>query len=307
MHTLKTSKKHPRLKRTKKASRVKTSLRKSREAVSSRVPSQATSSTTITPLAAPVWPAPATAAAQTTPASRTTDREWVGVAILGVVVAAAVAVALVGYPSPSVSPSVRNTSGAGRTQSEALSQPVHIATPAAIVAPARIPKADIENSKVEKGKVEKSTVEKSEVESRKPTPAVAARNSVADSVSSPAAVMAAVVARPPAPEFLASEQSTAPVATTDSTNQGTTISGCLESTVDEDQFRLTDIDGANAPKARSWRSGFLKRRSTPVELVELSDVVALRRYVGHRVTATGVLTGRQLRVHSVTDAGSSCD
>ena len=85
------------------------------------------------------------------------------------------------------------------------------------------------------------------------------------------------------------------------------MTGCLEMAVEGDEFRLTDVDGAEAPKARSWRSGFLKKRSTPVELVELSDRAGLRKYVGHRVSATGLLTGRELHVRSFQSAGASCE
>jgi hypothetical protein len=87
----------------------------------------------------------------------------------------------------------------------------------------------------------------------------------------------------------------------------TTMTGCLEVAVEGDEFRLTDIEGAGAPKARSWRSGFLKKRAAPVELVELPDRDGLRKYVGHRVVATGLLTGRELRVRSFQSAGSSCE
>ena len=86
-----------------------------------------------------------------------------------------------------------------------------------------------------------------------------------------------------------------------------TITGCLETAADEDRFRLTDTVGADAPKARGWRSGFLKKRSAPVELLQLSDVKALRPLVGHRVVATGLLTNRELHVSSLQPAGHSCD
>jgi hypothetical protein len=86
-----------------------------------------------------------------------------------------------------------------------------------------------------------------------------------------------------------------------------TITGCLETTVDEGRFRLTDTEGADAPKARSWRSGFLTKRSAPVELVDVSDPVGLRKYVGRRVVATGLLTSRELRVRSLQSAGPSCN
>lgn len=85
-----------------------------------------------------------------------------------------------------------------------------------------------------------------------------------------------------------------------------TISGCLESTVEGDRFRLTDTEGADAPKARGWRSGFLKRRPAPVTLVEPPDRLALGQYVGRRVAATGQLTNRDLHVRSLEPVGASC-
>jgi hypothetical protein len=86
-----------------------------------------------------------------------------------------------------------------------------------------------------------------------------------------------------------------------------TITGCLETVLSEDRFRLTETEGADAPHARSWRSGFLKKRSAPVELVEPPDPLALRKYVGHRVVATGLLTSRALRVRTLESAGPSCN
>jgi hypothetical protein len=95
--------------------------------------------------------------------------------------------------------------------------------------------------------------------------------------------------------------------TPDAVGQAVTMTGCLESTVDANEFRLTDTDGGDAPKARSWRSGFLKKRSAPVELVDFSDPVGLRKFVGRRVAATGLLTGRELRLRSLQAAGTSCN
>ncbi len=50
-----------------------------------------------------------------------------------------------------------------------------------------------------------------------------------------------------------------------------TIVGCFETNADEDVYRLTDTEGADAPTVRSWRSGFLKKHSASVQLVELPD------------------------------------
>ena len=86
-----------------------------------------------------------------------------------------------------------------------------------------------------------------------------------------------------------------------------TITGCLEINADDDRFRLADTDGLSAPKARSWRTGFLKKRPAPVDLVWSSGTQTLSRQVGKRVAATGVLEMRELKVSSVRVVSSSCD
>ena len=86
-----------------------------------------------------------------------------------------------------------------------------------------------------------------------------------------------------------------------------TISGCLEASVSDDTFRLTGTDGSDAPKSRSWKSGFLKRRPAPVELIDSANALRLRAYVGQRITATGLLMNREMQVRSLRAAGSSCE
>jgi hypothetical protein len=83
-----------------------------------------------------------------------------------------------------------------------------------------------------------------------------------------------------------------------------TIVGCLEVSVGDDEFRLTDTEG-DAPKSRSWKTGFLKKRSAAVALVEPPQ--GLRAQVGKRVAATGQLTSRELKVSSVRVVGPSCN
>ena len=82
-----------------------------------------------------------------------------------------------------------------------------------------------------------------------------------------------------------------------------TITGCLEISTDGDSFRLSDVEGADAPKSRSWRSGFLKKRPAPVALVDYPDGTMLTSNVGHRVAATGQLESRDLRVSSLRVVG----
>lgn len=84
-----------------------------------------------------------------------------------------------------------------------------------------------------------------------------------------------------------------------------TITGCLA--LDQETIRLKDTSGAEAPKSRSWRSGFLKKRSAAVELVDASHSLALTTYAGQRVSATGTLMERTMQVRSVHRVTASCN
>jgi len=83
----------------------------------------------------------------------------------------------------------------------------------------------------------------------------------------------------------------------------TTITGCLEN--EEGTFQLTEASGAAAPTARSWKSGFLKKRAAQVELVDAVGL-NLRQYTGRRVAVTGTLVERDMRARSVRLIGA-CD
>jgi hypothetical protein len=85
-----------------------------------------------------------------------------------------------------------------------------------------------------------------------------------------------------------------------------TVTGCLE-TNGNSGFRLTDTEGTDAPRSRSWRSGFLRKRSSSVALVAPPDPYTLKTQVGHRISASGQLTSRELRVTSVQVIGTRCD
>ena len=53
-----------------------------------------------------------------------------------------------------------------------------------------------------------------------------------------------------------------------------TITGCLDN--EDGTFRLTDASGAEAPTARSWKSGFLKKRAAQIEVVDAVGTLNLR-------------------------------
>jgi hypothetical protein len=126
---------------------------------------------------------------------------------------------------------------------------------------------------------------------------------VASAVTAPGAALSSRTSLPPT----AAATAPAATATVASAQPPVTITGCLEMTTDGREFRLTDTEGNNAPKSRGWRSGFLKKRPSAVELLSPPDQVALRKYVGHRVAATGSLDDRALSLRSFAPAGAACD
>ena len=87
--------------------------------------------------------------------------------------------------------------------------------------------------------------------------------------------------------------------------QPVTIAGCLDQ--HEDGFRLKDTSGADAPTSRSWKSGFLKKRSKPIGLVDATHSLTLSSLVGRRVEATGILANGEMRARSVRPVAASCN
>jgi len=110
----------------------------------------------------------------------------------------------------------------------------------------------------------------------------------------PAAAVAATNSARPESTPRTAEPSVAPV----------TITGCLEQV--DDAFRLKNTEGGNVPKSRSWKSGFLKRASTRIDVVDASRRWNLPAHVGQRVSVTGTLVDRELRIQSLGRVSSSC-
>jgi hypothetical protein len=130
---------------------------------------------------------------------------------------------------------------------------------------------------------------------------------VAASAKSAAPIAAPSVASVPARETTATSERAPFVSTQVVGPPPVTLTGCLEMSVDRAEFRLSDTDGVDVPKARSWRTAFLTKRSTPVALVEAPDPHVLQIQVGKRVAATGQLTDREMKVSSIRVVGSSCE
>jgi len=83
-----------------------------------------------------------------------------------------------------------------------------------------------------------------------------------------------------------------------------TITGCLD--VDHERLLLKDTSGAAAPKSRSWKSGFFKKSSASIELIEPTHVLKLSTYDGQRVSVSGTLDDREMHVHSVQRVDRAC-
>jgi hypothetical protein len=82
-----------------------------------------------------------------------------------------------------------------------------------------------------------------------------------------------------------------------------TLSGCLE--YDGKSAWLKDASGIDAPRTRSWRSGFLRKRSPRIALVNGPESAST--YDGRRVVATGVLVDREMRVDSLKPTAGECE
>jgi hypothetical protein len=138
--------------------------------------------------------------------------------------------------------------------------------------------------------------------------AASAKTTATSAVKPTAPIAAPTIANVPARREAPATQVQALSASTESAGLApVTLTGCLEMSVDRDQFRLTDTDGVDAPRSRSWRTGFLKKRPAPVALIGPSDPHGLEIQVGKRVAATGLLFDHELKVSSVAVVESSCN
>ena len=121
------------------------------------------------------------------------------------------------------------------------------------------------------------------------------RAPAAQATAKPAAVVPAAKA--------AAADSKAPAVVQDTTP--VTITGCLER--DGMTFWLKDASGVpDTPKARSWKSGFLKKRPSRVGVVSTTNALKLPNHVGERVAATGAFLNGAMRARSLRRVSASC-
>jgi cytoskeletal protein RodZ len=84
-----------------------------------------------------------------------------------------------------------------------------------------------------------------------------------------------------------------------------TITGCLQR--GGEAFRLTDTDGSDAPRARSWKTGFLKKGRATIEVTDAANRLRMASHVGQRVSVTGLLEDRQMQARSLRRIAPACE
>jgi hypothetical protein len=81
--------------------------------------------------------------------------------------------------------------------------------------------------------------------------------------------------------------------------------GCLRSTDRGQQFVLENVAGRDVPRARSWKTAFITRKTVTIEVIGVRGV-KLREYVGHTVRVTGQRTGHRVHAEAVKSMTNSC-
>jgi hypothetical protein len=107
-----------------------------------------------------------------------------------------------------------------------------------------------------------------------------------------------------APAANATSESAKPEASSALASKPVSITGCLQK--NDHGFMLKDTEGADAPKSRSWKSGFFKRSPSSVALSDTGNAAHLSGHVGQRVSVTGPLVDREMHVTSVHRIAASC-
>ena len=87
--------------------------------------------------------------------------------------------------------------------------------------------------------------------------------------------------------------------------ESVTLTGCLHA--DGGKYMLTDLKGDQAPKGRSWKSGWIKKSTKDVEVLTSKSGPKLKDHVGHQVTLTGVRNGEtHIQAKSIKHVAASC-
>jgi len=150
-----------------------------------------------------------------------------------------------------------------------------------------------------------ATNEPLKLESQQPAK-VTPKKAVAKSATKSSAVSNAVASNAAKADRTPENDVRVASATQDEESVSATITGCLVLR-DDGMFQLKDNDGEHAPKARSWKSGFIKKGSASIDVLDAGNRLTLGTHANHRVSISGTLTDRQLRARSLHVTSERCD
>jgi hypothetical protein len=81
-----------------------------------------------------------------------------------------------------------------------------------------------------------------------------------------------------------------------------TVTGCVKHGGERNTYVLTKVEGADAPKSRGWKTGYILKRRSNLDVVAAASSVRLKDHVGRRVSVTGTVEDKdrtQLKARSV--------
>jgi hypothetical protein len=64
--------------------------------------------------------------------------------------------------------------------------------------------------------------------------------------------------------------------------------------------------GEHAPKSRSWKTGFFRKGSAKLDLIDETSRLKLASHVGYRVDVTGALFKKVMRARALTPSSARC-
>lgn len=145
------------------------------------------------------------------------------------------------------------------------------------------------------------------LEAQQPASTAAVKKAVAKPAAKAPAISHAVASRDAVPASTPVMKSRAVAANQqDGESISATITGCLVLR-DDGMFQLKDNDGEHAPKARSWKSGFIKKGSATIDVLDAGNRLKLGTHVNYRISVSGTLIDRQLRARSLHVTSQQCD
>jgi hypothetical protein len=88
------------------------------------------------------------------------------------------------------------------------------------------------------------------------------------------------------------------------TGKPISVTGCVQKT--DSGFVLKNAEGTDAPRSRSWKTGFFKKSAVSLDLVDAGNTAHLGEHVGHHVSVTGALVDREMHLQSLRPMAGSC-